>query len=205
MWARPPETFGRSNQRQRRPTAEKESQRWLTSLERAQQRVPETVTVVTIADSEADIFDLFALPRREGSHILIRATHNRRVETAGHLWDAIRQKPVTGQYTLELRRKEDVPTRQARMSVRYATLTIQPPKSRLKEPGLQPLQLQVILAEESSPPTGHQAVRWLLVTSLPVSSLEDALRCLHWYSYRWLIERFHFVLKSGCRFTTGEC
>jgi hypothetical protein len=86
MWARPPETFGRSNQRQRRPTAEKESQRWLTSLERAQQRVPETVTVVTIADSEADIFDLFALPRREGSHILIRATHHRRVETASHLY-----------------------------------------------------------------------------------------------------------------------
>jgi len=64
------------------------------------------------------------------------------------------------------------------------------------------LQLQVILAEEDSPPAGHQAVRWLLVTSLPVSSLEDALRCLHW---SWLIERFHFVLKSGCRFTTGEC
>ena len=58
----------------------------------------------------------------------------------------------------------------------------------------------MILAEEDNPPTGHQAVRWLLVTSLPVSSLEDALRCLHWYSYRWLIERFHFVLKSGCRF-----
>jgi hypothetical protein len=108
----------------------------LTSLERAQQRVPETVTVVTIADSEADIFDLFALPRREGSHILIRATHNRRVETAGHLWDAMRQKPVTGQYTLELRRKEDVPARQARMSVRYASLTIQPPKLRSKEAGL---------------------------------------------------------------------
>ena len=156
--------------------------------------------MVTIADSEADIFDLFALPRREGSHILIRATHNRRVETAGHLWDAMRQRPVAGQYMLELRRKEDVPARQACMSVQYATLTIQPPKPRLKEPGLQPLQLQVILAEEDSPPAGHQAVRWLLVTSLPVSSLEDALRCLHWYSYRWLIERFHFVLKSGCRF-----
>jgi len=59
----------------------------LTSLERAQQRVPETVAVVTIADSEADIFDLFVLPRREGSHILIRATHNRRVETASYLFD----------------------------------------------------------------------------------------------------------------------
>jgi hypothetical protein len=56
----------------------------LTSLERAQQRVPETAAVVTIADSEADIFDLFVLPRREGSQ-LIRATHHRRVETASHL------------------------------------------------------------------------------------------------------------------------
>jgi hypothetical protein len=195
MWARAPETFGRRNQRKQRPTAEKESQRWLTSLERAQQRVPETVAVVTIADSEADIFDLFVLPRREGSHILIRATHNRRVETAGHLWDAMRQKPVTGQYTLELRRKEDVPTRQARMSVRYATLTIQPPKPRLKEPGLQPLQLQVILAEEDSPPAGHA-----LVAGYKLARVKFGKRCLHWYSYRWLIERFHFVLKSGCRF-----
>jgi hypothetical protein len=64
MWARAPETF-----KPAQATAEKERQRWLTRLERAQQRVPETVTVVTIADSEADIFDLFALPRREGSHI----------------------------------------------------------------------------------------------------------------------------------------
>jgi hypothetical protein len=62
--------------------------------------------------------------------ILIHATHNRRVETAGH---PLRRKPVAGQYTLELRRKE---VRQARMSVRYATLTIQPLKLRLKEPGL---------------------------------------------------------------------
>jgi len=37
---------------------------------------------------------------------------------------------------LELRRKEAVPTRQARMSVRYASLTIQPPKPRSKEAGL---------------------------------------------------------------------
>jgi len=41
--------------------------RWLTSLKRAQQRVPEAVAVATIAEGEADIFDLFALPRREVS------------------------------------------------------------------------------------------------------------------------------------------
>lgn len=25
------------------------------------------------------------------------------------------------------------------------------------------------------------------------------MQCLRWYSYRWLSERYHYVLKSGCR------
>lgn len=40
---------------------------------------------------------------------------------------------------------------------------------------------------------------WLLLTTLAVSCFEDVVECLRWYSYRWLIERYHFVLKSGCR------
>lgn len=39
---------------------------------------------------------------------------------------------------------------------------------------------------------------WLLLTTLPVSTYQEAMQCLQWYSYRWLIERYHFVLKSGC-------
>jgi len=37
------------------------------------------------------------------------------------------------------------------------------------------------------------------VTTLSVSKFEQASRCLRWYSYRWLIERYHYTLKSGCR------
>ncbi|GAB4297776.1 MAG: hypothetical protein Fur0025_35940 [Oscillatoriaceae cyanobacterium] len=33
---------------------------------------------------------------------------------------------------------------------------------------------------------------------LPVDSLADAQRCQRWYSYRWLIEPYHYVLKTGC-------
>ena len=39
----------------------------------------------------------------------------------------------------------------------------------------------------------------MLLTTLPVSSLESAVQCLEWYSYRWLIERYHYCLKSGCK------
>ena len=42
-------------------------------------------------------------------------------------------------------------------------------------------------------------MRWLLATTLSVENLEDALKCVQWYAYRWTIERFHFVLKSGCK------
>lgn len=44
-----------------------------------------------------------------------------------------------------------------------------------------------------------KAIAWLLLTTLEVTSFEQASRCLRWYSYRWLIERYHYTLKSGCR------
>ena len=32
-----------------------------------------------------------------------------------------------------------------------------------------------------------------------MASFEGAVRCLKSYGLRWLAERYHFVLKSGCR------
>ena len=42
-------------------------------------------------------------------------------------------------------------------------------------------------------------MEWLLATTLPIESLADARQVLQWYTFRWRIERFHYVLKSGCR------
>ena len=39
----------------------------------------------------------------------------------------------------------------------------------------------------------------MLLTTLPVATFEEALQCLTWYTYRWRIERYHFILKSGCQ------
>lgn len=36
------------------------------------------------------------------------------------------------------------------------------------------------------------------MTSLEINRLEEAARCVRWYTYRWLIERYHYALKSGC-------
>lgn len=36
------------------------------------------------------------------------------------------------------------------------------------------------------------------MTTLPITCIEDVTADVRWYSYRWLMERYHYVLKSGC-------
>jgi hypothetical protein len=200
VWARDPATSGKLQHRRQRETAEKESQRWLTAWECTQATVPEATRVLTIADREADIYDLFALPRRLGADLLIRATHNRRVQhEAQYLWEAIRQAPLGGQMQVDVQRAQARPARQATLAVRWATLDVAPPRHRRRRKRLQPLQLQVLLAEEVDPSAGVTPICWLLVTTLPIATWTEAVACVHWYTQRWLIERYHFVLKSGCR------
>ena len=52
---------------------------------------------------------------------------------------------------------------------------------------------------ESAPPEGTEAVEWFLLTTIDMTSAEDAVQCLRWYCLRWRIEDWHRVLKTGCR------
>lgn len=156
--------------------------------------------MVTVADREADIYELFALERQENSQLLIRGNHNRRVNhEAKYLRSCMAQTDPCGQLVVEVPRGDERPARQATLTIRFATLEIQPPRGHLHYSQLQPLKIQVVLAEEENPPKGVTAISWLLLTTLAVNCFADAVQCVRWYSYRWLIERYHYVLKSGCR------
>ncbi|NEP43645.1 MAG: IS4 family transposase, partial [Okeania sp. SIO2H7] len=183
-------------------TKDKESQRWLEGLERTQEVLPEEMTVVTVADCEADIYDFLAMPRNGNSELLIRAYHNRCVKTddsVSKLKSAIASSPKMGEICLELQRNPERKPRQARLSLRTMSVELQPPKTHINYDNLKPIQLQVILAVEENPPVGEKPVSWLLLTTIVVNDFDDVIQCLRWYSYRWLIERYHYVLKSGCR------
>lgn len=199
VWSRDPATLGKKHQRRSKATKDKESQRWLSALERTQASCPEETRVITVADREADIYDLLALPRQPRAELLVRATYNRRVDhEAQYLWEAMDQSPLRGKLSIWLQRRDHQPGRWATLAVRYQTLAIQPPRYRQSRERLQPVEVAVILAQEESPPPGIRPVRWLLFTTLPVNTFQEAVQCLRWYSYRWLVERYHFVLKSGC-------
>ena len=200
MWTRDPETVGLKHQRHQRQTADKESQRWLTARSQTQQMVPPEVEVVTVADREADIFDLFALERPAHSHLLIRAASSRPVEHAAkHLWPLLQQAAVAGAMTVEVGRGDDHPARQAQVRLRWTSLKLEPPGHHKQRRRLASVPLWGVLVEEREPPEGVSPLSWLLLTRLPVESWDEAVQIVEWYTRRWVIERFHHVLKSGCR------
>src|SRR5947209_8890288 len=80
VWVRDPEQFGKRKGRNRKATADKESQRWLDALSACIARRPLGRRLVFMADREGDLYDLFALPRPAGVDLLIRADGSRRLE-----------------------------------------------------------------------------------------------------------------------------
>lgn len=197
-WTRPMEQLGKRHRRRKRLLKEKESQRWLDGLTATAEGLAQHPHVVLMGDRESDLFDLFAVPRPANVDLLVRVCRERRrVEhPARYLDTALEREPARGHVQIKIPARADRPARTARMSVRWLSLEVHAPRHGPKRPSV---RLTLILVEEINPPQGEKPVRWLLATTLAVESLEDALRYVQWYAYRWTIERFHFVLKSGCK------
>jgi hypothetical protein len=199
VWSRDPQQRGKKQQRHRLETREKESQKWLNALEATEAQLPQGLKVVTIGDRESDIYDLMAAPRRVGSELLLRVGHNRRVDhPAQYLWSALAQSPKLGELNLAVGGRPNQSPRQATLAVKHESLNLQPPAGRRQRSQLPPVPAHLILAQEENPPPGVKAICWLLLSTWPVHRFQEARQCLQWYSYRWLIERYHYVLKSGC-------
>lgn len=106
---------------------------------------------------------------------------------------------MRGELIVQLGRRGNQPPRQATLAISYQEVRIYQPRHLLKEASLQLVAIQGIPAEEENPPQGETPVSCLLITPLPVTTFPQAVQLVKGYSYRWLIEQYHFVLKSGCR------
>jgi hypothetical protein len=197
-WTRPLEELGKRHRRRQRPIEQKESRRWLDGLAAVEEALPEHPHVVLMGDRESDIFDLFSAPRSLRVDLLVRVCREtRRVEhPARYLDRALQQSPVRGMMRVELPRRGNRPRREAVLGLRWLTLMVHAPRHGPKRG---PVEITFLLAEELDPPANEPRIRWVLATTMRVDELEEAVRAVQWYAYRWTIEHFHFVLKSGCR------
>jgi len=51
--------------------------------------------------------------------------------------------------------------------------------------------------KELNAPKGEPLLEWMLVTNLPITTIEGAIEITKWYALRFRIETFHRILKSG--------
>ena len=58
-------------------------------------------------------------------------------------------------------------------------------------------QVYAVYAEEIDPPQGEEKVSWMLLTTEGVTTTDEAITILRWYTYRWHVEEYHKILKSG--------
>ena len=200
-WARDPKEFGKKAKRAALPIEDKESYRWIKSYQAVaavQKRNPQ-VQLVSVGDREADIYELFeeALRDPAGPGLLVRAVHDRKVQDEQRrLFDTVQAQPIAGYQSIQLPRQKNRPARLAKLAIRFAAVTLCPPKSK---PGLAPLAVQMVFAQEVDPPAQVQPIEWALLTTIKVDDFEQACEKLAWYTQRWGIEVFHRTLKSGCR------
>ena len=200
-WARMTQNYGKHTQRKKKPIEEKESYKWLKSYQKVaqiQKRCPGTM-LVSVGDREADIYELFQLALKDpsGPALLIRAQQPRQgVGQEGSVWENLAKKRCQGIHALTVPRRGNRAARKASLEVRFAEVCLRPPG---KKKGLDELTVRVILAEEKNPPAGINPLKWMLLTTLPVRTLKEAIEKLQWYAKRWGIEVYHRTLKSGCK------
>ena len=200
-WVREPEEFGKKHLREELPFEAKESVRWLRSLEaveRIQEQCPNT-QLVGVGDRESDIYELFVWAKAKPGRpaLLVRAERDRLLaEGHGRLWAHIQGQPLSGTIEVKVPRRGQNPSRVAQLEVRFGEVELTAPGRKAQMPNV---RLWAVQAREVAPPEGIEAVEWMLLSSLPVENLQQALEKLRWYAGRWGIEIFHRVLKSGCQ------
>jgi hypothetical protein len=198
-----------------RPIEEKESYRWLRTIDELaeiSEWAPDT-ELIAVGDRESDLFELFDYRRREARqvHLLVRARYDRCLEDDPQkLFAHLESLPVMGEATIAVPRQREkkgkpshpgrisLPARRAKVRLRWDRVTLSAPKTPQTR-HLQPIELWAIQITEIDPPKGAKPLRWVLLTTVPIESRKQALRCLRWYTRRWRIEEWHRVLKSGCR------
>jgi hypothetical protein len=186
---------------------EKESSKWIGALRETVTCTPPGVNVITVADRESDFFEFITEAQEQHALFLIRARTDRRLvpeDSEGNtsILDALASAPVLGVLAVAIPSNGKRKARTASVEVRIAHVTIKPPQRRGQakaSASMEPITVNVIAATEATPPDGTEAISWVLLTNLPVSSFTAAVEKIDWYVQRWGIEIWHKVLKSGCK------
>jgi len=127
--------------------------------------------------------------------------------------------PVVARFTIKLRSRPQRVTRDKRtgkpkrvrkarggrtveLEVRACTVQLRAPR-RPGEPA-EPRTVNLVEAKEVNAAPGDDPIHWVLLTSWPCRTEQEAMRVVKAYARRWLIEEYHKALKTGTRIEDSQ-
>ena len=186
---RAPDDLGKTKQRRTLPIEEKESFRWLKGYRLACQlavECPET-QIVSVADREADIYDIFVEARQQSgprAEYVIRAQEDRSTlerdpESGAMAYHKVRDEVGRSKLRttriVELCQTPKRAARQAYLEIRAISVQVKPPHARKH---LLSVTYNVALVEEVGGPGDGTDVSWLLISTLPIETARQVFRSI---------------------------
>jgi hypothetical protein len=193
---------GQRSSRRERPTAAKESQRWIDGMRQAGEVLAPAAGITVLCDREGDMYELFA-ERPANVHLIVRACQNRRIEPAaatdeGLLFAFLDSQPEQGRVTVQVPAAPGRAARTAELAVRFVPVQVRRPLHGADPTLPETLAVNLVEVREIVPPADRsKPIRWRLLTSHTVSSLAQAQRVVGLYRLRWTIEEFFSTLKKA--------
>lgn len=194
VWERQNISLCRSETKsQRNKRGDKESKTWLSAL-RGVGACPKECKWISVGDRGNDIYEFIEGGKKLGWEMLIRACQNRKIEVNGqeqYLMEWARSLPLMGKTSIEIRKKGDSKKRYLDMSVAWGKVSCKAPQ-RLGKGKMMEIYVVRCWNEEED-------IDWVLLTTIPVTSFDEAVEKVNWYACRWVIEEYHKCLKTGCK------
>ena len=171
---------------------------------------------VHVCDRGADNLEVFCHLQQQHSEWVIRCSHlNRDVQPVlgGELGRLVsiekllKKVPVLGTFSLSLRGRDGQKKREVNLEIRVIEVSIPQPRRRtpyLRKLNFRGLRQTIVEVREVAPRRGTTPLRWVLWTSLPVQSFDDAKEVAEIYEKRWLVEELHKAIKTGCQLETRQ-
>lgn len=203
LYARPLKKVKRVGSARRKQLKTRETDMWGRVIDRVGV-APPGARFIHVCDRGADNFDVYCHLLEQRAGWVIRAAQLKRVLQDGRsLNETLADLPVLGSYELAVGANQDQPARTARLEVRSTPIVVPRPRSGVsryaQDRGVTEIAMWAVEVREVAPPRGVKPLRWVLLTSEPARSFNDAWRIIEHYERRPLVEEYHKCLKTGCR------
>lgn len=199
----------------RRHAPDRESLRWRDLVFEVEERAQHP-SLIHVMDREADSYELLHTLQQRQKRYIIRLAKDRFAQVPGaEDWiptsEQIRSTTAVFEREIQLSRRSAKrsqglrrghPTREgrrARIQIGAQRLILHRPR---KAPAGLPktLTVHIVRVWEPNPPTGEEAVNWVLLTSEPIETEAHLAQIVDNYRARWMVEEFFKALKTGCSY-----